>query len=330
MMLTPPSEVNQRPLPACVSLPPMKWSAKNLRPGAKGVSASRRTDIPALYAPWFARRLEEGFAEYIPAGPPRRIRRSLLPEDVTHFTFWSKWPRPFLRPLGRLLEAGWPVLWNVTVTGLGGTPVEPNVPASDKAVAVVRELAAMVGSAAILWRYDPIFLTRRYDSGHHVATFRRLTDALAGHVGRVAVSFVAPYSRRVEPDLRAYERDARDLRTALPFDERLELLARLRDIASGAGLRLVLCCAPEERAALGVDKAECNGFAWAARVYPTLAAHRLKDRPCRPDCGCSEEVDIGVYDSCVLGCRYSYGSCDERRARALFARHDPNAPCIIP
>jgi hypothetical protein len=136
------------------------WNVRNLRRSAVGVSASRRTDIPALFSAWFAARLAAGVVEYIPAGPPRRVTRSILPEDVTHFNFWSKWPRPFFGVLDRVLTMGYPVLWNVTITGLGGSPVEPRVPDTEKAVAALLELSTLVPPAAIQWRYDPIFVSQ--------------------------------------------------------------------------------------------------------------------------------------------------------------------------
>jgi Domain of unknown function (DUF1848) len=74
------------------------WSFDNLSRTAVGRSVSRRTDVPALYGEWFLERMKAGFAEYEPAGPPRRIRCSLRPEDVTHFNFWSKWPALFSCP----------------------------------------------------------------------------------------------------------------------------------------------------------------------------------------------------------------------------------------
>ena len=309
----------------------MCWRVDNLDPEAVGVSASRRTDIPALFSEWFGRRLEQGFAEYIPLGPPRRIRRSLRPEDVTHFNFWTKWPRPFFHVLERVLEAEYPVLWNVTVTGLGSTQVEPHVPATGKVVASIVELSRMVPPSAILWRYDPIFVSAHYGRRHHRETFGRLVEALAGHVDRVAVSFVTRYKRQVEPDLQAYQQASGDTLQTLPLPEQVELAIELREVAAAAGIPLTLCCSPDVRQAAGCPRSGCNSFDWVRRVYPALEQHRrLKDRPCRPDCGCSAEVDIGVYDTCVLGCRYSYGSRDLSTARRSFALHDPGAPCLIP
>jgi hypothetical protein len=309
----------------------MEWSVEKLSPGAVGVSASRRTDIPALFSRWFGRRLEEGFAEYVPLGPPRRVRRSLRPEDVTHFNFWTKWPRPFFPVLDRVLEIGYPVLWNVTVTGLGGTEVEPHVPSAARVVASISELSRRVSPSAIVWRYDPIFVSAHYGRAHHREIFRRLAAALAGQVDRVAVSFVTLYKRQVEPDLRAYEQGSGDRLETLALEAQIELGEELRGIAREAGLPLTVCCNPELRRAIGGSRSGCNSFDWARRAYPDLERHpRLKDRPTRGDCGCSLEVDIGVYDTCVLGCRYSYASCNLDKARRNFVRHDPKAACLIP
>ncbi|MBI2944608.1 MAG: DUF1848 family protein [Candidatus Wallbacteria bacterium] len=307
------------------------WSAANLARTAVGVSASRRTDIPALFGAWFAHRLDAGFAEYIPAGPPRRVRRSLLPADVTHFDFWTKWPRPFFPVLEKVLAAGYPVVWNVTISGLGGTEVEPNVPTADRAVRALLELCRRLPPGAVLWRYDPVFLSSRHGLGEHLSTFTRLVERLAGHVDRVAVNFVSPYARRVLPDLRAYQAEFSDPMTETTLGQRLDLIARLRAVAEPAGIPFTLCCLPDEAAASGCPATGCNAWSWIVRVYPQLAAHRwLKTRPGRSGCECSEEVDIGVYDTCILGCRYSYGSCSQSRARELFATHDPAAPCLVP
>jgi hypothetical protein len=302
-----------------------------LRESAVGVSASRRTDIPAFFGAWFSRRLEEGFAEYIPAGPPRRVRRSLRPEDVTHFNFWTKWPRPFFPALEEVLRRGYPVLWNVTVSGLGGTEVEPHVPPAAMVVEALVELSRMAPPASIQWRYDPVFVTGRYDAEHHARTFRDLAGRLAGHVDRVACSYVVEYGRRVKPDLKLYQAQTGDAAPAMAEAEKAELMGRLAGIARSAGIRFTLCCQPALARELNVPASGCNSWEWACRVYPALAGHRrLKPRPTRDGCACSEEIDIGVYDTCPHGCRYSYGSADYVRALANFRRHDPGAPCILP
>jgi hypothetical protein len=150
-------------------------------------------------------------------------------------------------------------------------------------------------------------------------------------VDRVATSFVTLYERRVKPDLLRYQREFGDRPGDPSLAQKLELLSRLREIAEAAAIPLTLCCQPELREALGCQPSACNGWSWACRAYPQLAQlPPLRSRPTRADCACSQEVDIGVYDTCTLGCRYSYGSIDRRTARRNFSRHDPAAPCLVP
>lgn len=226
---------------------------------------------------------------------------------------------------------GYPVLWNVTITGLGGSPVEPRVPTTEKAVAALLELSTIVSPGAIQWRYDPIFVSQRYPATHHEATFRGLAERLAGHVDRVAVSFVTRFARRVMPNLQRYEETTGDVITDLSSTQRLDLLTRLEQIGRDNGLRLTLCCEPALQGLLSCPSAGCNNWEWACRVYPGLAAHRaLPTRPTREGCTCSQEFDIGVYDTCTLGCVYSYGTCNADKARQMFQLSDPEAPCILP
>ena len=289
----------------------MKWNVNNLDRSAVAISASRRTDIPGLYAVWFMNRLEAGFAEYI--ARVGRVQKSIRPEDVTHFNFWTKWPRPFRRALERVVGIGYPTLWNVTLTGLARTVVEPYVP------------------RAIQWRYDPVFLSERFPPEFHVRTFRKLAELLGGYVDRVAVSFVASYNRRVAPDLRRYERETGDRVIDAPLAQQVDLVGELGAIAAACNLPLTVCCSPELRQQTGLPVSGCNNFAWASRVYPALQAfRRQRAKPTRPDCGCSEEWDIGCYDTCVFACPYSYGSCNCAKARENFRRHDPTHPCLIP
>ena len=63
------------------------------------VSASRRTDIPALYLPWLSRRLQEGFCLVRNPHNPHRVSRvDLRPQAVDGMVLWTKNPIPLLQP----------------------------------------------------------------------------------------------------------------------------------------------------------------------------------------------------------------------------------------
>ena len=64
------------------------------------ISASRRTDIPALYADWFFNRLQAGHVLVRnPMNPHQISRISLLREDVDGIVFWTKNPVPLTSQL---------------------------------------------------------------------------------------------------------------------------------------------------------------------------------------------------------------------------------------
>lgn len=306
----------------------MRWSPTGLSRNARLVSASRRTDVPALWGPWFEGRLEAGFAEYVPVGPPRRCRASLRPEDVLAFVFWTRWPRPFLPVLDRVLADGFPVGMNVTVTGLGGTAVEPGTPDPERGLAALLEVADRLPQGAVLWRFDPVFVSRDWPTSHALERFRRLAGPLAGRVHRVAISFVTPYVRQVGPDLRRYEAETGDRVEAADEGRRAEVAQALSELAKEAGIPLVACCDP---ALSGLAPAACNAFGWLQAAWPDLRPLKAPPlAPGREGCACSREVDIGVYDTCTLGCRYCYATRDRDTARRRMALHDPALPCLLP
>ena len=58
------------------------------------ISASRRTDIPAFYTPWFMNRVRAGFVDAINPFNRKQVSRiSLRPEDVDCIVFWTKYRR---------------------------------------------------------------------------------------------------------------------------------------------------------------------------------------------------------------------------------------------
>lgn len=310
----------------------MTWSPSRLAPGARLVSVSRRTDVPALYGPWFLERLREGRAEGIPAGPPRRIPCSLRPEDLLGLVFWTKAPgTAFLRVLDAVEERGIPTVLQLTITGLGGTAAEPGVPPVSRVLEVLPAIAARLPPGAVAWRYDPVFLSQRFDPAHHRRVFAPLAHRLAPWVDRVICSFVEPYARRVRPDLEKYTRETGDRVEEPVAAVHARLAGWLRDEAHRAGLRLTLCGEPELSRRLSIPPAGCNAFSWLRRVWPDLASvpPPRRGRPLRPGCTCDVERDIGAYDTCTLGCRYCYATRHRDLARRRRHSHDPGASALV-
>jgi hypothetical protein len=161
------------------------------------ISASRRTDIPHYFGRWFAERRRAGFAEFRNSfGGGGRV--SLRDEDVLGYLFWTKYAKPFAAQLEALRGDGVAFGFQYTITGLGGTPVECNVPRTEKAIAdFLAVRSSLPSSACIEWRYDPILLTDEYPTGYHLGAFEGIARALEGATQVVNVSFVEPFLKSV-------------------------------------------------------------------------------------------------------------------------------------
>ena len=88
----------------------------NLNPPSRIVlSASRRTDIPAFYMPWFMKQIKRGVFEVV--NPFNRQVRTVpaTPADVHTIVFWSKDFGLFLKEnqAKKLQQAGYHLFFNV-------------------------------------------------------------------------------------------------------------------------------------------------------------------------------------------------------------------------
>lgn len=99
------------------------------------ISASRRTDIPAFYAPWFLNRLGEGHVLVPNPFNPRSVSRvSLRPDAVDCIVFWTKNPAPMLPRLGEL--NGFKYYFQFTLNPYG-KDIERNLPSIEERIETI-------------------------------------------------------------------------------------------------------------------------------------------------------------------------------------------------
>jgi len=181
-----------------------------------------------------------------------------------------------------------------------------------------RRLAARIGPAHIIWRYDPILVSPTLGLDFHKERFNRIATALAGETGRVVVSFYDeyPFTRtRLKP------LEALGLKPREPDPETVEALTRFIVEAAGSqGMSVQSCAEKIDLRPFGVQPGRC--------IDPDLI-HGLfgievpagKDPGQRPLCGCAPSRDIGTYDTCPRGCLYCYAS--RTGIRASFVNRGP-------
>ena len=275
------------------------------------VSASYRTDIPAFYSTWFARRLAEGHAMVANPYGGKSYRVALRGDDVDGFVFWSRNMQPFRDNLANL---GAPFMVQYTVTGYPRA-LEPSVLTAAQAIDDIKALARQYGGRAVVWRYDPIVFTDLTDAAFHRRNFAALAGALKGAVDELCVSFAQIYRKsRRNLDLAAKQHGFtwRDP----DWDEKQALLPELQAIAAAQNMRLTVCSQPEA----GGTGAACID----ATRLSELAGHDIKARQKgnRRGCLCAESRDIGAYDTCPHGCAYCYAVRDRDKALANYRGHD--------
>ena len=204
------------------------------------ISASRRTDIPAFYWEWFQKRLQE---QYVLVRNPLNLhqvsRISLRPEVVDGLVFWTKNPEPMLKTLS-VLDA-YAYYFQFTLNAYAAD-VEAALPPLAVRIEIFRQLAQKIGAERMIWRYDPILLSARYDLQYHAAVFEELAAQLAGSTKKCIISFLDYY-----PKIKAGLHQA-GLR-GLSEDEQRRLAAVLSQTARQYGLQLETCAEAIELAA---------------------------------------------------------------------------------
>ena len=280
------------------------------------INTGQRTDIPAFYAPWLLRRLEEGFVMVRnPFNPQQITRYRLSPEVVDCIGFITKNPAPLLPHMAALRPYG--QLWQVTVTPYG-RDIEPNVPPKEQVLADFRRLSERIGPEGMIWRYDPILLTEDYPADRHLAEFERMCRTLAGATDTCVISFIDLYEKvkRNFPEVRP-----------VPQEARLLLGREMVRIAGENGMTLRPCHEGDELAAFGAD---CSGCVTLA-AYERAIHARLKPpvkQPRARECACHLTCDIGAYDTCGHLCRYCYANANAGAVRRTMAQHDPHSPLL--
>lgn len=289
------------------------------------VSASYRTDIPAFYAEWFVRRLDEGFALVRNPYSAQMYRVDLRPQRVTGFVFWTRNFGPLLERLDRLRAFGRPFVVQFTITDYP-RQIEPAVIPAEKAVAQMHRLAREVHPLCPVWRYDPVLFTSLTPTEFHERNFARLAAALEGATDEVVISFAQIYAKS-RRNLDAAARRHGFTWTDAPDDAKRELAARLALLARRHGMRLTVCSQPEYLAP-AAEEARCVDVRRLARISGEPLEAPLKGN--RPGCACHESRDIGEYDTCPHGCLYCYAVRHRRVALARYRAHDPASPSLLP
>ncbi|WP_328987735.1 DUF1848 domain-containing protein [Thiorhodovibrio winogradskyi] len=291
------------------------------------VSASRRTDIPALYGDWFMNRVRAGWCAVPNPLNSKQVSRVDFVPGETVIVFWTRWPAPFLRHLDALSARGYPFYFLYTLVDYP-RPLEPHAPTCQRSLEVFLRLSERLGPERVIWRYDPIVLSEAMDADFHRERFARIAERLRGATRRVTISIMDDYSK-MRGRLRALVAAHPELAPRAFVAERDgTLIGDLAQLAQAHGMAMQGCAEEIDLQPWGVAPGKCIDDDLIRQLFALKAPGR-KDKSQRPVCGCVESRDIGMYDSCTFGCVYCYATRSFDTARRQRAGHDPMAESLI-
>lgn len=279
------------------------------------LNVSGRTDIVAFYTEWFMNRYKEGFVDVRNPFNPKMVSRINF-KDVDAILFCTKNPIPILEYLKDIDK---PILFHVTLTPYKND-IEPNVIPKGKVIEAIKKLSGIVGIDKLYVRYDPIFLSDKYNVEYHKKAFAKMCSLLNGYVKQIVVSFIDDYKnvRKNEKVLGFKEFTENDYK---------EIGTSFSKSAKDNGMTVQTCFEDRNLSEYGFKVGECISHQLAykltGKIYKSWIARKERK------CNCVQMVDIGVYNSCKHFCKYCYANYDEKEVNNNFNNHDPKSSLLI-
>ena len=279
------------------------------------LNVSGRTDIVAFYSKWFIKRYQEGYVDVRNPFYPKLVSRIYF-KDVDLIVFCTKNPKPIIPFLKYIKQ---PIIFHVTITPYK-KDIEPYVPSKKEVINLVKEISKIIPKEYLYIRYDPVFLSNKYNLDYHIKAFDRLCTLLDGYVSKIIISFLDNY-KNVQNNLRY-------LQVKNFSDEDYKKLGlNFSRIAKEHHIIVQTCGEKKDLVEYGFIKDECLSRSLAYKLtgknFPRWQARNNKN------CNCANMVDIGSYNSCLHLCKYCYANYDESSIKVNVLQHDVNSSLLI-
>ncbi len=258
----------------------------------KVISASRRLDMVGCYPDDFVRTLE----------------KKCPPDKVHTLVIWTKNATNLIqhKALARIIKQYRQLYIHYTVTGMGGSKLEPAVPKTEQAIAFLPQIIKLIESPLRLrFRFDPIvhFEFPNGSEYSNLSLFKNIAPQIA-HIGikDVSISWMSAYKKVL----------ARLSRVKIKVinitdQQRQKEIETILNIADRYNLNIHGCCVS------GLPQSKCIDGELYNRMHPDgLICSNKRAKGQRKTCGCTESWDIGWYYKCLHGCLYCYANPVER------------------
>jgi len=265
------------------------------QPLQKVISASRRIDMVGCF----------------PEETAEKLAQKCPPEKVHSLVLWTKNPLNLWKNarLKHQIEQYSQLFIHFTITGMGGSRLEPNVPTWQEMLAVLPNLIRLTRHPdRIRFRFDPIvhLTTPEKKNFSNLTLFEKFAPVISElNIQNVSISWMSVY-KKVRLRLAKHGFSI----ITISSEQRKEELNYLNQIARKWGLQLHFCGMPDLPISRCID-----GFLLSSLHPQAVNCSQKRAKGQRKTCGCTESWDIGWYYPCGHGCLYCYGNPQEQIAR---------------
>jgi hypothetical protein len=260
------------------------------KPLKKVISASRRVDLVSFYPDYTVDKIKE-----------------IGTENIHTLVVWTKNPKNILahHNLKNCLEELDQIYILLTVTGLGGTPLEPFAPDGEEVFHQLPKIIDFIGSPQRLAiRYDPlidvIYRGKISISNIDMDLFDKiLQKASSLGIKRIIVSYATLYKKVIER-LNRNEFEVVDHK----IEEVQDFIKnKMMSQVEKLGMELSTCVLPH------LTTKGCIDGSTLSVLHPKQEpCSKAKDKSQRQTCHCTKSYDIGQWFSCYHNCLYCYGN----------------------
>ena len=279
------------------------------------LNVSGRTDIVAFYTKWFINRYKEGYIDVRNPYYPKQVSRIYI-DNVDLILFCTKNPTPIIKYLKSIDK---PIVFHITITPYN-KDIEPNIIDKSKIIESIKEISNIISKDNIYIRYDPIFISDKYNIEYHKKAFNKMCTLLDGYINKIIVSFLDEYKNvKKNKNILKYK--------ILTKEDYKEIGVSFSNIAKSHNMTVQTCFEQQNLVEYGFIKGECLSHELAYKLtgksYKSWSARKGKK------CKCVEMVDIGSYNTCNHFCKYCYANFEEKEIKNNIKKHNMNSSLLI-
>lgn len=285
------------------------------------LSVSRRTDIPAFYSEWFLNRLKEGYL-YVrnPMNFNQVSKINLSNELIDCIVFWTKDPSRIITQLDQLDSYGYRYYFQITINGYD-RKIEKNVPGLKDSIRSFIKISEKIGKDRVIWRYDPIILSKELSIDYHIEKFGSIVKKLYPYTERCVISFLDIYSRT--------EKRLSNIGLKEISKKDMEIIAeKFSAINKKYNLEIATCSEKINLKNYGIKHGKCIDDELFTKIFKVPLIVK-KDKTQRKDCGCVTSIDIGSYNTCRHECQYCYANYNDVLKSKNISMHSPSSPFLF-